>query len=111
MDPKPPIMPIPTPEQGPKILSFEEFSRRDSDDGIPNYNNFFLNFDVGFFADIYRKQKHYKKFAVEYPEIAATLCEKIPKTKSKDLKLLDRNLYEAYKIMRSYGVSDIDLFA
>ena len=112
MDPKPQI--TPTPESGPKILSFEEFSYRGQDEQYPpHYNNFFLYFsDFG-----HRRTKDYfLKFRSEQAALATSLCgkvqrlliEKVPRSEA--LRSVDRELYEAYKIMRSYGISDRDLF-
>ncbi|OGI64080.1 hypothetical protein A3H53_04200 [Candidatus Nomurabacteria bacterium RIFCSPLOWO2_02_FULL_40_10] len=104
----------PTPESGPKILSFEEFSDRtlDAPSTIPRYNNFFMFFSSGV-GKIYRQQKCYKKFLSEHPDKAMSLCDKLQSCNytSESLKPLDRELYEAYKIMRSYGISDKDLFS
>lgn len=103
----------PTQEQEPEMISFEEFRRRNP---IPRYNNFFLYFAFGP-GEIYRRAEHYKKFAGEYPEIAASLCDKIQNqrdrslTTSNSLRPFDEDLYEAYKIMKGYGVSDVDLFS
>ena len=80
------------------------------------YNNFFLYF-AGRAGEIYRKAEHYKRFAEEHPDMAASLCDKIQnqrdrnKFTSESLKPFDADLHEAYKIMKSYGVSDRDLFA
>lgn len=97
-------------KEGEPILSFEEFSRRDP---VPRYNNFFLYFTRN---PDYKKNLYYQRFVKEYPEIASTLSEKISKHcegkyTSQSMKQFDQELYEAYKIMRSYGVSDRDLFA
>jgi hypothetical protein len=103
----------PVPEQEKPILSFEEFSHRDT---IPRYNNFFLYFSAGA-GETYRQATHYQRFAQENPELARTLCDKIQNQRdrqlstSESLKPFDADLYEAYKIMRSYGVSDRELFS
>ena len=109
------IMPAtpPIPEQEPKILSFEDFTHRDP---VARYNNLFLYF-AGESGEDYRKKAHYQRFAQENPEMAGSLCDKIQNQRDKSmwtsesLKPFDQDLYEAYKIMRSYGVSDRDLFA
>ncbi len=111
MDPKPPQFSS-KPEQEPEILSFEDFTFRDAKHNIPNYRNFFL-----FFLDYYEQDRYYERFKSEYPDMNSSLCEKIQsqvrkaKNRSEALKLLDRDLYEAYKIMRGYGASDLDLFS
>lgn len=103
----------PIPEQKPQILSLEEFARRSP---IPRYNNFFLYFTRGA-GEIYRQAEHYKRFAEEHADMAASLCDKIQnqrdsnKFTSESLKPFDADLYEAYKIMCGYGVSDRDLFS
>lgn len=108
---------IPTPEQEPKILSFEEFSFCGTNN-YPHYDNFFLHFAAPDFAtDLYKKREYYKKFILEYPDIAEALNNKIQNmnrslsSTAKSLEPFLKDLYEAYKIMRGYGVSDHELFA
>jgi len=120
---KPPQGPPQTPfipEGEPKILSFGEFSHRDTESGPPKYNNLFFYFfhaDVAndWTREIYKKKKHYQRFVSEYPEMVELLNKKInsirDQHRSEDLKPFDGDLYDAYKIMRSYGVSDKDLFS
>jgi hypothetical protein len=101
------------PEEEPKILNFKEFTQREF---LPHYGNFFIYFNSGFAGEVYRESAHYKRFASEYPEMAESLCDKIQKQRDKrigtseSLKPFDRDLYEAYKIMRGYGLSDSELF-
>ena len=103
----------PNPEAEPQILSLEEFARRSPI--YPKYNNFFLYF-AGGTGSIYIRREYYKRFAEEHPDIDTTLFDKIQnrdkrgKSTSESLKPFDADLYEAYKIMRSYGVSDRELF-
>ncbi len=106
-------------QESKKVLTFEEFRYRDEAD-VPKYDNFFIYFDGTEFAEFYREKEYYKKFASEYPDIAESLCEKIQSKRNlsknnleflKALESFERELYEAYKIMRSYGVSDQDLFS
>jgi hypothetical protein len=114
MDPKPPT--IPTPELEPKLLSFEEFSNRGEYGDCPRYNNFFLHFDTAT-LNSRNKKKYYLKFKSEHKDLAKLLCDFIqelvskPVPRSEPLKKVDRELYEAYKIMRGYGASDKDLFS
>lgn len=101
------------PEQEPLILSFEEFSHRDPK---PRYRNFFAYFAGGFAGETYRKSAHYKRFAEKHPDMAEALCDKIQTQRNVDqatedsLAPFDRDLYEAYIIMRGYGASDSELF-
>ncbi|MFA6428100.1 MAG: hypothetical protein WCW02_00955 [Candidatus Buchananbacteria bacterium] len=106
------------PDLGSPILSFEEFSLR-GPDNRPRYENFFL-----FFAkadpeayDGYHDKLCYKKFIAENPELNQILNNKVQAvidskilSRSKSFKEFDDQLYEAYKIMRGYGVSDEELF-
>ena len=102
-----------TPEKGPKILSFEEFSYRASDEmNTPRQGSFFGYFASGDLGDARRKTEYYKRFEKEYTDMAKSLREKIQSQSyitSDSLKPLDRDLYEAYKIMRSYGIPDNEL--
>ena len=96
------------------MLSFEEFSER-NEDNVPKYRNFFGYFLMNSFLGLaYQAKDQYVRFAAEHPELASSLCEKVKKESSSDQNIpesLDRDLYEAYKIMSSYGISDKDLFS
>ena len=103
-------------EQGPKVLTFKEFSSL-SQLGMFRYNNFWVYFNrgSGWVGDIYRQTEHYKKFFLEHPDLVSSLSEKIENRDvtlglAGSLQSLNRELYEAYKIMRSYGTSDEELF-
>lgn len=103
----------PTNESEP-ILSFEEFVALD-ELGRQRYRNFFMHFGRGMGGEFYRQAEHYKKFAAEQPDLAESLYEKMKAVSqssntAKALKPLDAELYEAYKIMKSYGASDEELF-
>ncbi len=105
----------PTPE-GEPILSFEEFSYRDPkrpDIGV-RYDNFFAYFDDSPWGESRRKTPHYQKFASENPEMAASLCAKmkgLTEYTSEALKDFDKDLYEAYLVMRKYVSKNGDLFS
>ena len=109
-------MPEPTePSQEQPILSFEEFVASNPRTGYPRYNNFFGYFDSQM-AVFYKDEPHYVRFEKENPE----LTEKIKQGVANRDRSVDSNvalqpiipdLYEAYKIMRSYGVSDDMLFS
>ncbi len=103
------------PERGPKILSLGEFTNPYSD-GRPRYGNLWVNFDVGYAATIYQGTAHYKRFAEENSEMNESLQQKIQSRKrdanvTNSLKPFEKDLYEAYKIMRTYGLSDTEIFA
>ena len=93
-----------------EILSFEEFTSG----RLPRYDNFFLHFARGV-GPFYRNTTHYKQFEEENPALAHSLCEKIQQMDTSigtatALKPFEPELYEAYKIMRSYGTSHEELF-
>ena len=101
----------PTPETESIPLSFEEFTK-----GTPvsRFQNFWLFFATGD-GEYRRREPYYQRFATEHPEMAETLCKKIQgKDKNIDtteaLKPFHQDLYEAYKIIRGYGVSHQELF-
>ena len=100
----------PTEEQGPRVLSFEEFSHRKSDYmNTPCYGGFFQYFRDGTQGDARRTTEHYRRFAMEHPDMAESLHGKIQSLSyvtSNSLIPFDKDLYEAYKIMRGYGISD-----
>ena len=101
-------------------LSFEEFTNRNCRDGahigVPKYNNFFMHFAGGDGAR-YREKPMYQRFSRENPEKAASLCDKIQNQMDRTidtgeaLRHFDAELYEAYKIMKSYGASDREVFS
>jgi len=106
--------PQPTPEKEPKdFMSFEEFTRRNPS---PRYNNLVLYFYTTGSGPLYRQAEHFKRFEQEHPDLERRLREGLMSLSggfsySEDLRQHDADLYEAYKIMRSYGVSDRDIFA
>ena len=105
----PPLITHP-PEQEP-IVSFEVFSSRNP---LPWYNNLATFFSTGL-GEYYREEKEvYKRFASDYPDMAASLCQRIQNWNQQEelsefLKPFDVELYEVYKIMRGYGFSDDDI--
>ncbi len=95
-------------EQKSPILSFNEFSTR--------CGNFFAFFENDGRGDIYRNNSdYYKKLEDERPKIVTALRRKIAKRNrnilpQESIKPYLEELYAAYKIMRGYGASDLDLF-
>jgi hypothetical protein len=95
-----------------KVLTFEEFR---SGGNTPRYNNFFLFFANGL-GEVYRTEQYYRRFQTEHPDLAQSLCERIQQMDTSlgvaiALKPFERDLYEAYKIMREYDISNKDLFS
>ena len=107
----PQIITSPSPESEPKILSFEEFRHREPNSN-KRYNNFHIYFGNGLLSEIFQKQKYYKKFKSEHLDMVISLRKKMESLQgtSKSLAYIEKDLYEAYKIMRSYGASDAVLF-
>jgi hypothetical protein len=107
----------PTPEPEPEILTLEEFVREKPSSG-PTYNNFYFYFApdsaFGYFKVL---QEPFKRLSSEHPDMVASLSNKIQNLLNDQrnywsyLKSYEAELYEAYKIMRSYGASDEELFA
>ena len=78
---------------------------------------FFSYFVAGGFGETARQDPVYQRFAQEHPKLAASLCDNIQNKRNKRLEntsesLLpfEHELYEAYKIIKSYDVSDEELF-
>jgi hypothetical protein len=93
------------------LLSFKEFS---SHDDCPRYGNFVNHWIQNDFGEIYRKQDHAKRFQKEHPELDSKLWHGIgglQRPEMRYLKQFEHDLYEAYKIMNSYGVTNTDLFS
>ena len=96
-------------EQKSSELSFEDFSTRSG--------NFFAHFENDGRGDIHRNinSDHYKKLQDENPALVTKLRSLIAK-RNRDILPQESigpfltDLYEAYKIMRKSGASDLDLF-
>lgn len=91
-----------------QILNLDDFSRRQ--------NNFYLYF-LGdtFTSNIYKGKEIYRRFVEKYPDMAASLNEKVygadtGRDVAEGLKPFLGDLYDAYKLMRGLGASDRDLF-
>ena len=101
-------------------LTFEEFSKWE--EGFPKYNNFYLYFVEIEDASLsgYRTLPHIVKFREEHPELKKKLTDLITEPIKKRqftfistkeiLPPFERDLYEAYLIMRGYVESDEVLF-
>jgi len=89
------------------------------EDGVPRYNNFFFHWDLerGMFSDVKRKEPYMVRFRNENPEFDRSLCDKVTSRKGDDvsttesLKPLNTELYQAYTIIKTYGVADDVLFS
>lgn len=102
-----------TPEQQ-RVYSLEEFWKR--------LNNFWLYFGGGMGRQ-YRQDSWYQRFETENTDLAAKLRSGIEEELAKGdpfapgledrvrtvTKSLEVELYEAYKIMKSYGILNRDL--
>ena len=108
----------PKKEDAPEILSFEKFSSVVKDTH-PLSDNFYVYFSkLDFLAPIYKAQPYYIRFAKENPELNERLCSEIEQSAeeimsmgAEGLRAHFKDLYEAYKIMRSYpNITDHDLF-
>ena len=98
-----------------KPLPLKEFSKRDSD-GVPRYNNLLLYFIEGGLNVEFRKQPRFIKFKEDCPDLERRLHEgirvispsKSPNI-SEELRPFDKDLYDFYLTMRSYGEPDENL--
>ncbi len=95
-------------------LTFEQFTKRNP---TPKYNNFFTFFeDVGFGRELKRAQPYFRRFAEEHPELERELTDKITNRDSSkftadSLAPFEKDLYQAYLIMRQYIEDDTELFS
>lgn len=95
-------------------LTFEEFTRRDP---TPRYNNLILYFTETGIGPVYRDTNHFKKFKQDHHEIEKNLTTKLATANwegidtSQGLKPFDKDIYDAYLIMRNYVESDKDIFS
>jgi len=100
----------------PLPLTFEEFVERDNPSlpGHPRYDNFPMYFMPKGMAPQLRNTQPFLRFQVEHHDLEARLTHSITnldrsKDKSEALKPYEPDLYQAYLILHSYGVSDEDL--
>jgi len=105
----------------PNVLTFEQFIAPSPSQPTlsPAWNNIYLIWSpegMGY-HESYLKDDFYKRFQAENPELDSKLynaISEIIKTKSLNARIAAlqpylNDLYEAYKLMRSYGASDVDL--
>jgi len=101
------------------LLSFEEFIDRKGSH-IPTYNNLNLNIVWGTQEPLISRNSDlcepYLRFKKEHLKLFESIREKLRNLKRGNsladvLKPVESNLYKAYKILRTYGVSDETLFA
>lgn len=112
-------------ELKPEILNFKDFTYRDHGNPRPRYNNFFLFFAGGKEEELKNIKPFFRKFLLEHKDMADLLCHDIQNREmfKKDqfenliplfigdsLEPFNKRLYDVYKILRSYGVSDEELF-
>lgn len=102
-----------------QILSYEEFTERDHErPGIiaPRYNNFKL-----FFEDdpIRTKKPYFQQLLKEHHELVSKIIRQFQEleqmfdfndSRREAIKDIEPDMYEAYKLMRSYGAEDEELF-
>jgi hypothetical protein len=98
------------------ILTFEDFIAPAFGIPVPIYNNFPLHFQDSEEND-YRKTEYFIRFNDENLELTQSLTQRITQLKEtknfnvRSLTKINPDLYQAYIIMRGYGVTNKDLFA
>lgn len=96
------------------ILAFEEFVKKNSE-GFSRYSNFIGNWmnPKSIAGAIYRNTPHSLRFQKEFPELDSILLDytsKIKKLSDREIVDYEKKLYEAYKIMKRWRISDKKLF-
>ena len=101
-------------------LTFEQFIEGEYILGpdmppLPRYNNFPLHFTTRGIGVSCRELPYFKRFQTEQPDLERRLTEAITNRDrtidtSSSFKPFEPELYQAYLIMKDYGVSDTDLF-
>ena len=91
-------------------LTFEEFVERyPSLPVLPRYDSFYLHFMLEGLPLYLRKTPHFLKLQEEHPDLEARLTSGITnlgRIDAKALKPYERDMYQAYLILRSYGIPD-----
>ena len=95
----------------PLPLTFEEFVERDNPSlpGHPRYDNFPMYFMPKGMAPQLRNTQPFLRFQVEHHDLEARLTSGITnlgRIDAKALKPYERDMYQAYLILRSYGIPD-----
>ena len=80
----------PTPEQVPRILSFEEFSTPKKRFVGPPYNNFYIYFFPGDLGMQRRKRADYVRFVKENTGLEEDLREKMQELMKKKIAVIHR---------------------
>ena len=94
------------------MLSFEEFIKRNERSGHLKHDNFYMHFSIGFQSELKRQSEYFKKLASEHPDLVESLTGKLAPlgtVTTDELVPYEREMYEAYIIMRGYGASDEEL--
>jgi len=99
------------------MLTFKEFTAKNYRGG-PKHNNFTHHFlPNGFLGTLIRQQGFVKRFINENREMDALLQIKAREEVARIKKIgggysvqFEKELYEAYKILSSYGIPDDKLF-
>ena len=97
-------------------LTFDEFTKRD-ERGKHAFGNFFMHFmDIGMAGPLYRTSSYFRRFQESNDGLETRLTEGITAIAGQAVQTSDAlqphesDLYEAYVVMRSYGVPDETLF-
>lgn len=103
------------------LLTYKQFTRRmvsHSGNRTPAYDNYYLHFTKGNVMEIvFRQRRAYMaKFIKEYPELDKKACDKVEKAladkskyREKAMKIAEKEMYEVYKILISYGATNHEL--
>jgi len=106
--------------KGGPLLTYNQFTERGTDPCIlayPKYGNFATHWmGTSFFDKVYANDKHFQKFKKKYPSLDGELREVISEIETGDVgafelyKPHEPKLYDAYRILKRLGVSDMELF-
>lgn len=99
-------------ESASKPLTFEDFTAKIPGTEAPTHNNFYLFFVRGSW---HQRKPQFQRFSAENPELTARLVKKITGddegASAATSTKFDEELYEAYKIFKSYSYTDEELFS
>lgn len=104
-------------EEGPdRVLTFEEFTGRDTPSGLPPpYWYYLTHFNEkgiqGVFQNTIKNREYFREFLKNDHGLYFELCKvvKDPRKAEDPFDTIKHDLYRAYELMRDYGASNEDL--
>ena len=98
----------PIPKEIEPVLKLEEFAERDKFNH-PHYNNFYMYFRTGGYAEARKSKPYFQRFLKEHKDKYDFLFGEVNMRSGNSLQEVEGQMYEAYKILRGYGATNDNL--